>query len=44
MSAVDAGGQLTHSGQQILNDSVVSGTKKPLSGGRWTWDCAPAAS
>ena len=42
VSAVDAGaGQLTHSGQEILTDSVVSGIKKPLNGGRFTFDCAP---
>lgn len=42
VSAVDAG-QLTHSGQQILDDSVAAGVKKPLQGdtGRFTWGCAP---
>jgi hypothetical protein len=40
-SAVDAG-QVSHSGQQILTDSVLAGVKKPLqNGGRFTWDCAP---
>jgi hypothetical protein len=38
---VDAG-QVSHSGQQILTDSVLAGTKKPLQGsGRFTFDCAP---
>jgi hypothetical protein len=42
VSAVDAGaGQLTHSGQEILTDSVVAGIKRPLNGGRFTFDCAP---
>jgi hypothetical protein len=40
VSAIDAG-QLSHSGQQLLDDSVFAGVKKPLSGGRFTWDCAP---
>ena len=40
VSAVDAG-ELSHTGQQILSDSVHSGIRRPLSGGRFTWDCAP---
>jgi hypothetical protein len=40
VSAIDAG-QLSHTGQRVLDDSVVAGVKKPLSGGRFTWDCAP---
>jgi hypothetical protein len=40
VAAIDAG-QLSHSGQQVLDDSVFTGVKKPLSGGRFTWDCAP---
>jgi hypothetical protein len=32
---------VSHSGQQVLNDSVGAGVKKPLNGGRFTWDCAP---
>jgi hypothetical protein len=40
VAAVDAG-QVSHSGQQVLDNSVLAGVKKPLSGGRFTWDCAP---
>ena len=28
----------------MLNDSVVAGVKKPLNGGRFTWDCAPGGT
>jgi hypothetical protein len=30
-------GQVTHSGQQILTDSVVSAVKRELPGGRFAW-------
>ena len=40
VSAIDAR-QLSHTGQQVLDDSVLAGVKKPLSGGRFTWECAP---
>jgi hypothetical protein len=32
--------RITHSGQSILTESVLSSTKKPMSGGRFVWDGA----
>jgi hypothetical protein len=43
VSSVDAG-QLSHSGQQMLDDAVTAGVKHPLNGGRFTWDSVPGGT
>lgn len=36
--------RITHSGQSILTESVLSAVKKPMTGGRFIWDGAPGAA
>ena len=36
--------QMTHSGQQVLNDSVKSASKRDLPGDRFAWDRKPGGS
>jgi hypothetical protein len=37
-------GQLSHSGQQVLNDAVASAVKRDPPGGGFAWDKTPGAS
>lgn len=37
-------GQLSHTGQQVLNDAVASAVKRDLPGGGFAWDETPGAS
>lgn len=37
-------GELSHTGQQVLNDAVASATKRDLPGGGFAWDRQPGGS